>query len=168
MIENRKQKTPLAIKIIAGWLILAGILNILLEEIYMPETVLSYIILIFTEPLSLFIGIPNILLYSIESDSYFVLFTLPAIFTLALLALVAFLLMKKYKAIRLIFIIGIYLSVLLTLLSPWSCMLNCSDAQYAWVTTWLMPRLILNILIASLLTYYLLINKKVKEYFKNR
>ena len=52
MIENRKQKTPLAIKIIAGWLILAGILNILLEEIYMQETVISYIILKFTEPLS--------------------------------------------------------------------------------------------------------------------
>lgn len=154
---------------IASWIILAGILNILLEEVYiLPRMGLSYIILLITEPLSLFIGIPNMLLYSIESDSYFVLFTLPAIFTLILLALVAFLLIKKYKTIRLIFIIGIYLSILLTLLSPWSCMLNCSDTQYAWVTTWLVPRLILNILIASLLTYYLFINKNVKEYFKNK
>ncbi|MDP1695911.1 MAG: hypothetical protein Q8L29_03290 [archaeon] len=168
-MKSQNIKTPLAIKMIASWIILAGILNILLEEVYiLPRMGLSYIILLITEPLSLFIGIPNMLLYSIESDSYFVLFTLPAIFTLILLALVAFLLIKKYKTIRLIFIIGIYLSILLTLLSPWSCMLNCSDTQYAWVTTWLVPRLILNILIASLLTYYLFINKNVKEYFKNK
>jgi len=167
MAKKENSKMPLALKIIASWMIIAGILRILIEELYiLPGTIIFYIVeVLFIEPLLFIFAIPIWLLDSVESDSYFILFTLPAILGLILLAVLAFLLIKKYKAAKPILLGSAYLSVILTLLSPWGCMLQCTDAEHYWWITLLVPRLIINILIAGILTYFLFFNKKIKEYF---